>query len=177
MGSHHITNQAIRVDGDTHGPRVVLPGFMVLNECGHERTLQIGGRYLDHLERQKLLGGYYAGAIPFDLLRTEQDRISADLRVTTERLAARDDHFDTVSTNLDHARELAGNWHVAHLVARPTERRQLNQAIFDGLYITDDDQVRHDFAEPFALLLGRGPGTRQSLLVGAEGLEPPTPSL
>ena len=47
--------------------------------AGKERTLQERRvRRLDD-ERQKLLDGYYAGAIPLDLMKREQTRLTAEL--------------------------------------------------------------------------------------------------
>src|SRR5690606_7820699 len=45
----------------------------------------------------KLLQAHYAGAIPVDLLKTEQDRIRASLEAITNRL-------DTLATTYDQAK-------------------------------------------------------------------------
>lgn len=52
MGTHHITNQAIHLDGDTAGSESYFSGFMLESHDGEERTLQMAGRYLDRLERR-----------------------------------------------------------------------------------------------------------------------------
>ncbi len=104
-------------------------------------------------ERSKLLDGYYAGAIPIDLMKVEQGRISSDLKAAQKQLQSVSAEFDAVDANLDQAIELASNWHQAYLRATDTERRMLNQAIFEKLYITNDG-VAHDFADPFDLVLG-----------------------
>jgi len=54
MGSHHITNLTITIDGDTAACESYYSGFML--EChddGARRTMQMLGRYLDRLERRE----------------------------------------------------------------------------------------------------------------------------
>jgi site-specific DNA recombinase len=177
-------------------------------------------------ERQKLLDAYYAEAIDTELLKREQGRILSELTHTRERLAAAEGKFETLEANLDQALALAGNWYQLYLGAGPKERRLMNQAIFERLYVFPDDTISHDYAKPFALLLGeeleqaataryfrrstggdfdrewsrlsakwaaelaastpdnqdprhgaRVGGSNELLLVGAEGLEPPTSAL
>jgi site-specific DNA recombinase len=106
-------------------------------------------------ERTKLLDGYYAGAIPMDLMKREQTRLTSELSAATGRLAALVAEFDVVRVNLDQAIELAGNWHAAYMRATDSERRMLNLAIFEALYIDEEGSVVHEFADPFDLLLGR----------------------
>ncbi len=100
-----------------------------------------------------MLEGFYAGAIPTDLMRREQARISAALKSSTSRLEALSAEFTVIEANLDAAIRLAGSWHNAYMRATDHERRMLNQAIFDKLYVTEDG-ITHDFAESFDLVLG-----------------------
>ena len=52
-GSHHITNQMIRVNGDIAASESYYSGFMLeRRDNGSERTIQMVGRYLDRLERR-----------------------------------------------------------------------------------------------------------------------------
>jgi site-specific DNA recombinase len=104
-------------------------------------------------ERAKLLEGFYSGAIPTDLMRSEQSRISTALKSSTARLETLSPKFEVIEANLVAAIRLAENWHDAYMKATDIERRMLNQAIFDKLHVTDDG-VTHDFAEPFDLILG-----------------------
>ncbi len=105
-------------------------------------------------ERAKLLEGYYAGAIPLEVMKVEQHRIAAGIKAATSRLHSLTAECDTVEANLQQAVDLAANWHEAYLRANNTERRLLNQAIFEKLYITHEGRVYHEFADPFDLLLG-----------------------
>lgn len=104
-------------------------------------------------ERTRLLQAHYAGAVPLELLKTEQDRITGQLELIESRLDATSSHFDTVQANLKLALDLAGDCHRAYLQADDRTRRLLNQALFDMLYI-DEDGVRAALAEPFKTLLG-----------------------
>lgn len=106
-------------------------------------------------ERTKLLDGYYAGAIPLDLMKLEQTRITSEMNHANERVEAMSAEFDVIETNLEQAVTLAGNWHDAYLRATPTERRLLNQAIFERLYVDEHGEIVHEYAEPFGLLLGK----------------------
>lgn len=53
MGSHHLTNQTIHVDGDVAMSESYYSGFMLeSHDDGEQRTIQMVGRYLDRLERR-----------------------------------------------------------------------------------------------------------------------------
>ena len=92
-------------------------------------------------ERSKLLDGYYAGAIPVDLMKREQTRITSELNHANERLDAMSAEFDVVEANLEQAVTLAAKWHDAYLRATATERRLLNQAIFEKLYVDERGEI------------------------------------
>jgi site-specific DNA recombinase len=104
-------------------------------------------------QRHKLVEAIYSGAMPLDLIATEQQRITSQLAGIEERLSATTATFDEIEANLARALDLARDCHAAYLTAAPQLRRLFNQAFFTHLYI-DDDGVRHDYAEPFDALLG-----------------------
>ena len=53
MGSHHLTNQTIHLDGDVAASESYYSGFMLeRHDDGEQRTIQMVGRYLDRLERR-----------------------------------------------------------------------------------------------------------------------------
>ncbi len=170
-------------------------------------------------ERGKLLQAHYAGAIPLELLKAEQDRISSELRSAEQLLHASRLSTSQVETRLEQALELVGNCQAAYQAASSQVRRWMNQTFFERLEITEEYEVSSDLAAPFKLLLHgdvqraaeqhereqreghtycrrshpvwgspipaskeptpafAGLGSREDYLVGAEGLEPPTPSL
>ena len=145
-------------------------------------------------QRAKLLEAHYAGAIPLDLLKTEQDRIRNELDTIEQRLSATDLKFETVETNLKKALDLVANLQAAYLKANQRTRRLMNQAIFKRFLINDDEEITSTLAPPFDLLIeasGRQePATKQRTetprgpvgpvglsiesLVELGGLEPPT---
>jgi site-specific DNA recombinase len=135
--------------------RAVLLHEMARNTKAAEKEQRIQEKCKNRLEaeRYKLLEGHYAGAIPLDLLKSEQQRITHELEQVARRSADLTTEAKTVEANLGKALALAANWHGAYLQAGPADRRQLNQVIFEKLYVTQDYDVRHTFNEPFALLL------------------------
>ncbi len=104
-------------------------------------------------ERLKLLQAHYADAIPLDLLRTEQERISREMTNAQQRLDATSLTFAMVQANLQAVIALAQNCHTAYQVAGPRDRRTLNQAFFEKIYLDDQGIVTSDLAQPFAALL------------------------
>lgn len=117
-----------------------------------ERSLTVQRQRLMN-ERSKLLQAHYAGAIPLDLLKTEQDRIAEQLKAIDERVNATEASYEELAGLLDQCLHLARDCHRGYLNAPPSVRRMFNHAFFDKLYI-DEDGVRAEFAEPFATLLG-----------------------
>ena len=139
---------------------------------------------------------HYAGALPLDLLKSEQERLASELNYVEERLGVLELKFDTVERNLKAALKYAGNLHTAYNEANHRIRRQINQAIFKRLLISSDGDIIAELRPPFNLLLQasgtadqngvirpqakekprgpRGPhGLSKHDLVGERGLEPP----
>jgi site-specific DNA recombinase len=103
-------------------------------------------------ERTRLLQAHYAGAIPLDLLKTEQDRIARQLTRIETSLAATNGEFDKVETCLEKALDYAVNCGSAYLRAGPQERRLLNQAFFTRIEVYDEE-IQAELAEPLRTLL------------------------
>lgn len=104
-------------------------------------------------EREKLLQLHYADALPLDLFKKEQERISTTLDRAHERLAVVSIEFDLIEQNMNRALELAQDCHAAYVGADETIRRPFNQAFFEKRFINEDGGVSHESVEPFALLL------------------------
>ena len=104
-------------------------------------------------ERARLLQAHYANAIPLDLLKTEQERITDKLDAIDVQLEAVQARTDRLSFNLARALDLLTDCHRAYLAADQTTRRLLNQALFEALYI-EEDGVRVRLNEPFKTLVG-----------------------
>ena len=111
-------------------------------------------------QRQKLLDAHYAGAIPLDLLKSEQDRIAVQLTRIEAQLASLDANFEQARSVLADTLDLTRDCHTAYLEANDNTRRLFNQAFFAKIYIDEDDEtrertVRVDYNEPFDGLLSR----------------------
>ncbi len=156
-------------------------------------------------EETKNAHAYHADAISLEVLKVERDRIAKE-RADAQRVIAKADvRYEAVEPVIHQAMELASNLEGAYLSASPNMRRTINQVIFERINIYRDDE-RAELTEAFAGLYetaghrhpniqstdapshghhkAKSPGTdspsqgsRPHVLVGAEGLEPPTPSL
>jgi site-specific DNA recombinase len=113
-------------------------------------TLRI--QRLNH-ERTKLLQLHYADAVPIELFKSEQERITRELENARQGLASISLEFDQIEQNMTRALELARDCHSAYVAAPERVRRHFNQAFFEKIYVRDDGEVRHDLAEPFRILL------------------------
>jgi hypothetical protein len=127
-------------------------------------------------ERHKLLDAYYANAIPLDLLKAEQDRISRETHQTQARL-------DSLGTDLDQWRQVltlaarfAVNCHAAYRAASSTAKRQLNHALFTHITVRDGHINDWQFHAPFDALL-KPPQFEYGSLVELRGIEPLTSSM
>ncbi len=136
--------------------RSFLKGELENLKTNAHREQKTQRRRLDKLERErkKLLDAHYADAIPLDLLRTEQTRITAEVAAAEGRLTAVTADYQTAEINLQRAITLAGDCHAAYQQASDTVRRQFNQAFFKRIYIDENYNVTGELDEPFATLLG-----------------------
>jgi site-specific DNA recombinase len=105
-------------------------------------------------ERGKLLEAHYAGAIPLELLKTEQDRISNQLQRIEERLSSTDIKYLEAEKTLKRSLELTETLAQAYREASPSVRRLMNQALFERLIIdADEGGATGTLNDPFALLM------------------------
>ena len=98
-------------------------------------------------ERQKLLDGYYAGAIPVDLLKSEQERIGRGTADTEKALRKLSVKFDRVEEIITRAMAWVDSLHLAYLAADEQVRRLLNQSIFKRVFIGPDGVVRVEYTD------------------------------
>jgi site-specific DNA recombinase len=124
------------------------------NDAERERGVQ--ERRLRKLqgEREKLLQAHYADAIPLDLLKSEQDRLTTATATAEGRLAAIAADFRAAETNLHKALTRAGDCQSAYDEATGRMRRQFNLAFFKRLIIHDEATVAGELAEPWDVILG-----------------------
>ena len=105
-------------------------------------------------ERAALLRAHLADAVPMDLLKREQDRLTRELTSARELLARYELEADRIEATLNRAVELASDCHATYAASVPAGRRLMNQAFFKKLYLSENGIVRWELAEPFNVLLG-----------------------
>ncbi|WP_298209095.1 recombinase family protein [Ferrimicrobium sp.] len=111
-------------------------------------------------QRNKLLEAHYAGAIPLDLLKSEQNRIASQLMKISDQLSGLDANFERARSVLADTLDLSRDCFTAYLQADDSTRRLFNQAFFARIYVDEDDETREqtirvDYNEPFDSLLSR----------------------
>ncbi|HEX5116553.1 MAG TPA: recombinase family protein [Pseudonocardiaceae bacterium] len=108
-------------------------------------------------ERQKLLHAHYAGAVPQDLLASEMQRLTRELKEADLAITAAKTTNQHIEATLDAALTAAANCQAAYAQAPGHIRRQINQGFFEKLFIGEDGSVeRAVFTEPFQALLDAG---------------------
>ncbi len=140
---------------------LVLEDFDTLQKAAAGERQQMEQQRIElTAQRQKLLDAHYAGAVPLDLLKTEQDRIAGQLMRIQEQLADADANYEQARSMLADTLDLTRDCHAAYLEAKDSTRRLFNQAFFAKIYIDEDDEtrertVRVDYNSPFDDLLSR----------------------
>jgi DNA invertase Pin-like site-specific DNA recombinase len=121
-----------------------------------ERERRVQERRLVGLfaERKKLLDAHYADAVPLDLLKSEQERLTRAIESAEGRLAEVEGDFKKAESNLQRALTRVGDCETAYREASGPLRRQFNLAFFRRLLIDDEYTVTGELAEPFDTLLG-----------------------
>ena len=105
----------------------------------------------DKLEREqrKLLQAHYSDAIPLNLLKEEQDRISRSLKNINNQIVAYQEEYSKTSDCLNGIFELLENCGKTYEVASDFERRCFNQALFEKILVYDDLRIDVEYTEPF----------------------------
>ena len=95
-----------------------------------------------------------ASAIPLDLMREEQDRISRELADAGAALANTEVHWESLALNARKALGLASRIGSAYRLADRTERRMFNQAVFERVLVDAKGRiVSVELAQPFKTFL------------------------
>ena len=156
------------------------------------------GWHRDFAERHKLLQTHYVGAVPLDLLKSEQDRIGRQVAFLAPRIEASEVEYDQARAHLDDCLALAVDAHTIYVSLDDSLRRIANQAFFNRLVVTDGD-VEGEPGVPFNIFFDPGVratalarqgeggneagktgsvgGLNNDALVGRAGLEPATHGL
>ena len=109
------------------------------------------------IERKKLLDAYYQGAVPMDLLGSEQDRISTAMDNAQRRLDESSLAFDGVEQTLNKAIGWASELPEAYRYANDKVRRGLNQAVFTRLMVCEDGVTAYEYTDGMDVFLERNP--------------------
>lgn len=104
-------------------------------------------------ESDKILAAHFADAIDLETLKRHQDRIRTGLADIDRRLATEHDHHDGPRKRLSTALSLLVD--CANLYASTNEqgKRLANQALTNGIEISEDESATIRLAEPFAALI------------------------
>ena len=111
-------------------------------------------REKDKLERQrkKLLEAHYNDAIPLDLLKSEQQKISKQLAAIDHEIKAHECTFESIAERLSDALELMEDCGRTYRLANDRVKRMMNQAIFAKLWVEADGRVTAEFIPLFRML-------------------------
>ena len=136
------TRQALSSMLHTKFDQMMSEGAVELADLASRRT-QLEG------EQEKLLQAHYAGAIPLDLLKREQDRITSSLETIAHRIAAHHGQYAEARANLDDSLELLSNASDIYANADNANRRLCNQALFKAIYVDEDNDIRVAYQKPY----------------------------
>ena len=137
---------------------------------------------LSPIRSSRPLAAHFADAIDLETLKRHQDRIRAGLSDIDRRLASEHDHHTGALKQLSTALSLLVD--CATLYARTNDqgKRLANQALTDGIEISEDERATIRLAEPFAALTPEPTSndvrsSSTSSIVDLRGLEPLTPCM
>jgi site-specific DNA recombinase len=106
-------------------------------------------------ERTKLLHAHYAGAVPLDLLKEEQERIGKELESLQMAASAGNVKLEGIRETVEKAVAWATDCQHAYLKSSPQGRRLMNQAFFKRVWVTEDGVVDWEYNSPFDQLMAR----------------------
>ena len=105
------------------------------------------------MNRSKLLEAHYAGAIPLELLKSEQERIAQELESATRVVQRTVAEYQAIDATLRDCLAFLTNCHNAYLAASRQIRRRLNQAVFERILVSVDGSTEAELNGPFRALL------------------------
>lgn len=104
-------------------------------------------------ESDKLLQAYYADALDLTGLKAEQRRITAERAAAEQTLIENDVAGEHIRSALERCCALLNSAYDQYLTCDNNGRRDLNQAVFEKLYITDNEIVASNMTPVFQHLL------------------------
>ena len=104
-------------------------------------------------QREKLLQAHYAGAVPLDLLRSDMKRIESGIEGCEKSLRANERRTADIQRCLDLSLRFLSDYADTYKLSEPAMRRQLNQGVFEGIFVSDDVEGYQELSEPFQTFL------------------------
>ena len=102
---------------------------------------------------ERLMQAYYAGAIDVELLRKEQDRLRTSQAAAERQLHHLQTSRDKLHSALDQCLSALHDGQQQYLAATDNSRRDLNQAVFDKIYLDDDEITSSQHRDVYRYLL------------------------
>jgi site-specific DNA recombinase len=150
---HYALHQFTAVERDALGQVLGKELTELRNETAAERANLLRRKSRLLTEREKLLQAHYAEAVPLELLKSEQARISEALNHIEQRLVETARQQERHDIQLKAALALATDTQVTYQGASDPVRRKLNQVMFEKIFVEEDGELSSVLAEPFDLLL------------------------
>lgn len=127
-------------------------------------------------ERHKLMQAYYANAIPLELLKQEQDRISQEIETCEARLKIISAKLEQFEQIIKLAIKMVSSCYLAYKKASPKTKRMFNQAFFSKILVKNKKVAGWEYTDLFDLLFNFDKSSSNVPLVEMAGLEPATSS-
>jgi site-specific DNA recombinase len=163
-----------------------LAGLRKLNE-GAVRRHRARIKSLED-KREKFLEAFYAEALPADLLKSEQDKIAAEMDAAKRELAEAEADVTGVADAFNRTLDAVGCMVDTYRDARDIDRRLWNQALFECFRVYPDDEIEGELREEVQTLtdartprrlradcrrrVSSGRGWNKSYSAEREGFEP-----
>jgi len=125
----------------------LLPGQERLRLSAEQRLAALDA------ESAKLLQAHYQDAIPLSLLKTEQERIALSKAHAEQQVREAVTNESHLEVALDWATGLLSHGQEHYLAGNAATRRQLNQGMFERIWIDDDEVIGSDLSPTFRRLL------------------------
>jgi site-specific DNA recombinase len=139
-------------------------------------------------KREKFLEAFYADALPADLLRSEQDKIAAEMDEAKRQLAEAEADVTGVADAFNRTLDAVGCMVDTYREARDIDRRLWNQALFECFRVYPDEEIGGELREEIRALtdartprrlradcrrrVSSGRGWNKSYSAEREGFEP-----
>ncbi len=124
-------------------------------------------------QQQKLLEAYYAGAIPLELLKKEQNRLTEEIVKCELKLSESSLELEKAEKVIKLALKWASSCYKAYRNAGPQTKRKFNRAFFKKIYFKNKKISDVEYTDLFSFLFS----SNKLGLVEHSGLEPLTSCL